>query len=89
MKRLVLAIWTLINRWLDALACWPARRRGFIPLPLEDFTSAGVHAADLLRYIAKSGHLNTVSGRRPHAYKRLVRGLIGIARGLGLTQEGT
>lgn len=65
-------------RLLDRLAANYLTRRGNAVLSISQATIARTSAEKLCQYVERSGHLNTVSGRRPKAYKVLTRTLDSI-----------
>lgn len=65
---------------LDWIMLWLARRRGLSVIPTvdlehirEDASIAWYFAEEMIDYIEKSGHLLTVTQRRPKAVIKLVR----------------
>lgn len=60
---------------LDALAYRWLRRRGYATVEASTYEESRAHTMALLDYVERSGHLNTVSGRRPRAVARLREGL--------------
>lgn len=92
----------VIQGWYSMFQAWLAKRRydglvaraktmGYVVITEEAFASAAITLGTLSTYVDKSGHLNTVKGRKPRAIARLIRGLARTANSLavGLTQRGT
>lgn len=67
---------TPVFQLVDLFMFWWLRRRGY--RPVEEFALDAGYASlqGLHEYVDKSGHLNTVSGRRPRAIRRLTEGLV-------------
>lgn len=69
-----------IRLWLDRLAIRYLSSRGFVVLSETDHERARRAMEDCEDYILRSGHLNTVSGRRPRAHK-VITGAVSEANG--------
>ena len=63
---------------LDVLAARWLARRGWTTVPHSGAEISRDQLREAFDYVAKSGHLNTVSGRRPRAVARL-KGMLGAA----------
>lgn len=57
--------------WIDKLAARWLRRRGYSIVETSALVRARKELMDVAEYVDKSGHLNTVSGRRPRAIRRI------------------
>lgn len=66
---------TPVSGVADVVCAWWLRRRGWDVIDNEALSEARERISASLEYIDKSGHLNTVKGRRPRAVDRLVRTL--------------
>lgn len=62
-------------RTIDVVAHAWLRARGYETVEAEPLAEARKMIAGTFDYVDKSGHLNTVSGRRPRAIERLKGGL--------------
>jgi len=83
MRKLMLRIKRWIVSWRDYLllsfAWWVARRYDGTIVRYPHLSYATAKTIELQEYVRVSGHLNTVSGRRPNAVRRLNKDLESIA----------
>ncbi len=75
LKRLGIRLWLVLTTPVFVLVDWIAYawmgRRGYVQVENWALTAARAAIAGALDYTDRSGHLNTVKGRKPRAVKRL------------------